>query len=66
LVLAACALDEPDAAGGARVFLEQHARSVYFERIRALCRLDESRPAQDHEAPRAPPTSADGSRSRGH
>jgi hypothetical protein len=38
LVLAACALEEPGAEGAARLFLERHQESVYFDRIRSLCR----------------------------
>lgn len=40
LVLAACALDETDAAREAHSFLERHPGSVYFDRIGSLCRLD--------------------------
>ena len=40
VVLAACALGEPGAEREARIFLERHAGSVYFDRIGTLCRLD--------------------------
>ena len=40
VVLAACALGEPSAEREARIFLERHAGSVYFDRIGTLCRLD--------------------------
>jgi len=40
IVLAACALGEPGAEREARIFLERHAGSVYFDRIGTLCRLD--------------------------
>jgi hypothetical protein len=39
-VLAACVLDEPNAARGARDFLQQHTESVYFDRIRSSCSID--------------------------
>jgi hypothetical protein len=58
LVLAACALDEPGAEPAARTFLERHAGSVYFARIRALCRLGALRAEDD--------PSRDGSASGGH
>jgi hypothetical protein len=58
LVLAACVLDERGAEREARTFLERHAGSVYFDRIRAACRLSA------FESEQVP--SSDGSASGGH
>jgi hypothetical protein len=51
-------LGEPAAERDARTFLERHAGSVYFDRIRALCRLG----ALESE----PSPSSDGSAAGGH
>jgi hypothetical protein len=58
LVLAACALDEPDARRAAIAYSKSHPGSVYLDRIQALCQLDTSSSAGG--APE------DGSASRGH